>query len=85
MIESFGPHFQQAVDRLSKIGIRPRALVSIEIEVQALTFGPETGRKIGWQMNMRQVHPRSLPKPLVLGSILQRSKTQPLSIEDITI
>jgi len=80
-----GPIFSKPWTVCPKLAYRPRALVSIEIEVQALTFGPETGRKIGWQMNMRQVHPRSLPKPLVLGSILQRSKTQPLNIEDITI
>jgi len=47
-LETFGPLFQQAATRLENIGIKPKALISIEIdEVQSLSYGPGTGKKIG--------------------------------------
>lgn len=47
-LETFGPLFQQSVTQLEKFGLKPKALVSIEVEeVQLLGFGPETGKKIG--------------------------------------
>jgi predicted pyridoxine 5'-phosphate oxidase superfamily flavin-nucleotide-binding protein len=47
-LETFGPLFQQAATHLENIGFRPRAVVSIKIdEVQSLTFGSETGKRIG--------------------------------------
>jgi len=47
-LETFGPLFQQAATRLENIGVKPKALVSIEIdEIQSLTYGPSTGAKIG--------------------------------------
>ena len=47
-LEAFGPLFQQAVTQLENIGFKPKALVSIEIdEVQSLSYGPDTGKKIG--------------------------------------
>ena len=45
--ETFGPLFRQAASQLENIGVKPKALVSIAIEeVQSLSFGPETGRRI---------------------------------------
>jgi len=47
-LETFGPLFQQTATRLQNIGIKPKALVSIEInEIQSLSYGPGTGKKIG--------------------------------------
>lgn len=48
VMETFGPLFQQAADRLESIGFKPKAVVSIKLdEVQALQYGPNTGKKIG--------------------------------------
>lgn len=47
-LETFGPLFQQAANQLENIGFKPKAVVSIEIaEAQSLSFGPNTGKKIG--------------------------------------
>ena len=47
-LETFGPLFQQAATRLEDIGIKPKALVSIEIdEFESLSYGPSTGNKVG--------------------------------------
>jgi len=47
-LETFGPLFHQAANRLENMGFKPKALVSIKIdEIQSLTFGPNTGKKIG--------------------------------------
>ena len=47
-LETFGPLFQQAASQLENIGLKPKAVVSIDIdEVQSLSFGPNTGKKIG--------------------------------------
>lgn len=47
-LETFGPLFNHAATQLENIGFKPKALVSIEIdEVQSLSFGPNTGKKIG--------------------------------------
>ena len=47
-LETFGPLFQQAASQLENIGFKPKAVVSIGIsEVQSLSFGPNTGKKIG--------------------------------------
>ncbi len=47
-LETFGPLFGQAAARLESLGIKPKAVVSIKIEeVQLLTYGPNTGKKIG--------------------------------------
>ncbi len=48
VLETFGPLFQQAATQLQGMGFKPKAVVSIKIdEVQSLTFGPNTGKKIG--------------------------------------
>jgi predicted pyridoxine 5'-phosphate oxidase superfamily flavin-nucleotide-binding protein len=47
VMETFGPLFQQAADKLENMGFKPKAVVSIKLEeVQALTFGPNTGKRI---------------------------------------
>jgi predicted pyridoxine 5'-phosphate oxidase superfamily flavin-nucleotide-binding protein len=47
-LETFGPLFQHAANQLQSMGFKPKALVSIAIdEVQSLSFGPNTGKKIG--------------------------------------
>jgi predicted pyridoxine 5'-phosphate oxidase superfamily flavin-nucleotide-binding protein len=47
-LETFGPLFQQAANQLESIGFKPKAVVSIDIdEIQSLSFGPNTGKKIG--------------------------------------
>jgi predicted pyridoxine 5'-phosphate oxidase superfamily flavin-nucleotide-binding protein len=47
-LETFGPLFQHAANKLQSMGFKPKALVSIAIdEVQSLSFGPDTGKKIG--------------------------------------
>jgi len=47
-LETFGPLFGQAASKLESMGFKPKAVVSIKMEeVQALTYGPNTGRKIG--------------------------------------
>ena len=46
-LETFGPLFQRTADRLQSMGFKPKAVVSIKIdEVQSLSFGPNTGKKI---------------------------------------
>ena len=48
VLETFGPLFQQAANQLENMGFKPKAVVSISLEeVQSLTYGPETGKKIG--------------------------------------
>ena len=48
ILETFGPLFQQAASQLQNMGFKPKAVVSIKIdEVQSLSFGPNTGKKIG--------------------------------------
>ena len=47
-LETFGPLFHQAANRLENVGFKPKALVCIDVdEVQSLSFGPNTGKKIG--------------------------------------
>lgn len=47
VMETFGPLFQQAANQLENLGFKPKAVVSIKLEeVQALTFSPNTGKKI---------------------------------------
>lgn len=47
-LETFGPLFHQAANRLENMGFKPKALVCIDVdEVQSLSFGPKTGKKIG--------------------------------------
>jgi len=47
-LETFGPLFSQAADRLENLGLKPKAAISIKLdEVQALSFSPNTGKKIG--------------------------------------
>jgi len=47
-LETFGPLFQQAASQLENIGLKPKAVVSIDIsEIQSLGFAPNTGKKIG--------------------------------------
>jgi len=47
-LETFGPLFGQAATQLESLGFKPKAVVSIKIEeVQSLTYGPNTGKKIG--------------------------------------
>ena len=47
-LETFGPLFGQAASKLESMGFKPKAVVSIKMEeVQSLTYGPNTGRKIG--------------------------------------
>jgi hypothetical protein len=47
VMETFGPLFQQAADRLENLGFKPKAIISIELEeVQSLTFSANTGKKI---------------------------------------
>ena len=47
-LETFGPLFQRAASQLQNMGFKPKAVVSIDIdEVQSLSFGPTTGKKIG--------------------------------------
>ncbi len=46
-LETFGPLFQQAASTLENMGFKPKAVVKIKIdEVQSLSFGPNTGKKI---------------------------------------
>jgi predicted pyridoxine 5'-phosphate oxidase superfamily flavin-nucleotide-binding protein len=46
-LETFGPLFSQAVNRLESMGFKPKAIVSIKMEeVQSLTYGPNTGKTI---------------------------------------
>jgi predicted pyridoxine 5'-phosphate oxidase superfamily flavin-nucleotide-binding protein len=48
VLETFGPLFQQAANQLETMGFKPKAVVSITLEeVQSLTYGPGTGKKIG--------------------------------------
>lgn len=48
VMETFGPLFQQAADRLESMGFKPKAVVSVKLEeVQELMFGPNTGKRIG--------------------------------------
>lgn len=48
VLETFGPLFQQAASQLENMGFKPKAIVSIALEeVQSLTYGPGTGKKIG--------------------------------------
>lgn len=48
VLETFGPLFQQAADQLQNMGFKPKAVVSIRVEdVQSLTYGAGTGKKIG--------------------------------------
>ncbi len=48
IMETFGPLFSQAADRLESLGFKPKAIISIKLdEVQSLTYGPNTNRKIG--------------------------------------
>ena len=48
MIETFGPLFQHAANQLESMGFKPKAVVSVLVEeVQSVTFGPQTGEKIG--------------------------------------
>jgi len=47
-LETFGPLFNHAASQLENMDFKPKALVSIEIdEIQSLSFGPNTGKKIG--------------------------------------
>ena len=47
VMETFGPLFQQAANNLEILGFKPKAIVSIKLEeVQSLTFGANTGKKI---------------------------------------
>jgi len=47
VLETIGPLFQQAANHLENMGFKPKAVVSISIEeVQALQFGPNTGKRI---------------------------------------
>ena len=46
-LETFGPLFQRTADQLQSMGFKPKAVVSIKIdEVQSLSFGSNTGKKI---------------------------------------
>ena len=46
-METFGPLFSQAADRLETLGFKPKAVISIKLdEVQSLAFSPNTGKKI---------------------------------------
>jgi len=48
VLETFGPLFQHAASQLENMGFKPKAIVSIALEeVQSLTYGPGTGKKIG--------------------------------------
>lgn len=48
IMETFGPLFSQAADRLESLGFKPKTVVSVKLdEVQTLSFGPNTGKKIG--------------------------------------
>jgi len=48
VLETFGPLFQQAASQLQNMGFKPKAVVSVRAEeVQSLTYGPQTGKKIG--------------------------------------
>lgn len=47
-LETFGPLFSQAASQLENLGFKPKAVVSIKMEeVQSLTYGPNTGKRIG--------------------------------------
>jgi len=47
-LETFGPHFQQAANRLENMGFKPKAVVRINLEeIEALRYGPETCKKMG--------------------------------------
>jgi predicted pyridoxine 5'-phosphate oxidase superfamily flavin-nucleotide-binding protein len=46
-LETFGPLFSQAANQLQNLGFKPKAVVSIRVEeVQALQYGPNTGKVI---------------------------------------
>lgn len=46
-METFGPLFSQAADRLENLGFKPKAVISIKLdEVQSLSFSQNTGKKI---------------------------------------
>ena len=46
-METFGPLFQQAADRLENLGFKPKAIISIKLdEIQSLAFSPNAGKKI---------------------------------------
>jgi predicted pyridoxine 5'-phosphate oxidase superfamily flavin-nucleotide-binding protein len=46
-LETFGPLFQKTASQLQNMGFKPKAVVSIKIdEVQSLSFGQNTGKKI---------------------------------------
>ena len=48
VLETFGPLFQQAANQLESIGFKPKALISVQIEeIQSLSYGPNTGKRIG--------------------------------------
>lgn len=48
VLETFGPLFQQAANRLESLGFKAKAVVSVRIEeVQSLAYAPNTGKKIG--------------------------------------
>jgi hypothetical protein len=47
VMETFGPLFQQAANRLENLGFKPKAIISIRLdEIQSLTFSSNTGKKI---------------------------------------
>lgn len=47
VMETFGPLFQQAADRLENLGFKPKAIISVKLdEVQSLAFSANTGKKI---------------------------------------
>lgn len=47
VMETFGPLFQQAADRLETLGFKPKAIISIKLEdIQSLAFSANTGKKI---------------------------------------
>jgi predicted pyridoxine 5'-phosphate oxidase superfamily flavin-nucleotide-binding protein len=47
VMETFGPLFSLATKNLENLGFKPKAVVSIKLEeVQSLTFGPDTGKKL---------------------------------------
>ena len=46
-METFGPLFQQAADRLETLGFKPKAIISVKVEeVQSLAFSPNTGKNL---------------------------------------
>ncbi len=47
VMETFGPLFQQAADRLENLGFKPKSVISVKLdEVQSLAFSSNTGKKI---------------------------------------